>query len=501
MYQACFPGMRDGLKSGNEVPENGIWRTLANGFAGWLGRRMDASIPEEFSTDPERMRRSRLVTRFGFTGAFFGAVYAAFYLLIGHVWGAAIILFCSGAFAIAPLLLRRTKSPDLAGNVLACIHTTGFSALCLIEGGMQGHAIAWLVSVPLCALLLVGRRAATGWAVVALAVVGGMIGLDIAGKTPPLAYDPRWTHVVSAAGYLGLILIMFILGLVFESSRARALARMQEALASLAATNERLVHLNNEKNEFLGIAAHDLKNPLTVIAGSAELLTRTQDGSTVGRLSGNILRAATRMRNLIMNLLDVNAIEEGKFNSRVESCDLGALLELSVEQNRPAAVRKEIEIRVGVSEGCRARGDRAAILQILDNLISNALKYSPPKTTVHVHTMPEREHVLVSIRDEGPGINEEDQKKLFQKFSRLSARPTGGESSTGLGLAIVKRLAEAMSGTVRCHSAPGSGATFTLRLPAWSGKEPEEVGPLLLSGETRMVGGLIDPKRNDPSRN
>jgi two-component system sensor histidine kinase/response regulator len=154
-----------------------------------------------------------------------------------------------------------------------------------------------------------------------------------------------------------------------------------------------------------------------------------------------------------------------------------------------------------VSEGCRARGDRAAILQILDNLISNALKYSPPKTTVHVHTLPEREHVVVSVRDEGPGINEEDQKKLFQKFSRLSARPTGGESSTGLGLAIVKRLAEAMSGTVQCHSVPGSGATFSLRLPAWSEEEPEEDGLLLLTGETRMASRLVDPKRSDPSRN
>jgi signal transduction histidine kinase len=476
-------------------------RTVIGDFAGVTGRVADAPIPEDFSADPERLRRSRLVTRFGFTGAFFGAAYAAFYLSIGHVWGAGIILVCSAGFGIAPLLLRRTRSSDLAGNFLVCIQTMGFSGLRLIEGGMQGHAIAWLVSVPLCALLLVGRRAATGWAVVALAVVGGMIGLDMAGNTPPLAYDPRWNHVVSAAGYLGLILFMFILGLVFESGRARALARMQEALANLAATNERLVHLNNEKNEFLGIAAHDLKNPLTVIAGSAELLMRTQDQNIVSKLSGNILGAATRMRDLIMNLLDVNAIEEGKFSSRMECCDLGALLELSVEQNRPAVVRKGIEIRVGVSEGCRAKGDRAAILQILDNLISNALKYSPPKTTVHVHTLPERGHVVVSVRDEGPGINEEDRKKLFQKFSRLSARPTGGESSTGLGLAIVKRLAEAMSGTVQCHSAPGSGATFTLRLPAWSGKEPEEVGPLLLSGETRMVGGLVDPKRNDPSRN
>jgi signal transduction histidine kinase len=104
-------------------------------------------------------------------------------------------------------------------------------------------------------------------------------------------------------------------------------------------------------------------------------------------------------------------------------------------------------------------------LQILDNLVSNALKYSLPKSTVHIHTLAEGDRALVTVRDEGPGISESDQKKLFQKFTRLGPRPTGGESSTGLGLAIVKQLTEAMSGTIQCHSSPGAGSTFTLRLP------------------------------------
>ena len=102
------------------------------------------------------------------------------------------------------------------------------------------------------------------------------------------------------------------------------------------------------------------------------------------------------------------------------------------------------------------------------------MKYSPPGTTTHVHSLPEADYILVTVRDEGPGISEADQKKLFQKYTRLSARPTGGESSTGLGLAIVKRLAEAMSGTIQCHSAPGGGSTFTLRLPV--GSAPPRIG-------------------------
>ncbi|HEV2453339.1 MAG TPA: ATP-binding protein, partial [Verrucomicrobiae bacterium] len=162
----------------------------------------------------------------------------------------------------------------------------------------------------------------------------------------------------------------------------------------------------------------------------------------------------------------VNAIEQGKFVVKEESCDIRALIELSLEQNQTAARKKQIGFRAGISEGLWATADRAAVLQILDNLISNALKYSPPNTTVHVHALPEKEAIVINVRDEGPGISDADQKKLFQKFTRLTARPTGGEPSTGLGLAIVKKLAEAMSGSIHCVSTLGVGSTFILRLPA-----------------------------------
>ena len=250
---------------------------------------------------------------------------------------------------------------------------------------------------------------------------------------------------------------------------------MQDALAKLAESNERLVHLNKEKNEFLEIAAHDLKNPLTVILGSADLAGKLKDQNQVVKLLGNISGAAARMRDLIADLLDVDAIEQGRFTSKIEPCDLGEMVARSVENNQPAAVKKSINIRVGVSQGLWAKADPAATLQILDNLISNALKFSPPSTTIHVHTLPETNYILVAVRDEGPGISESDQKMMFRKFTRLSARPTGGESSTGLGLAIVKRLAEAMSGTVQCHSAPGAGSTFTVRLPICPPPPPANV--------------------------
>jgi len=173
-----------------------------------------------------------------------------------------------------------------------------------------------------------------------------------------------------------------------------------------------------------------------------------------------------RMQTLIKNLLDANAIEEGRFTSNIERCDLAELVHESVEHNQMSATRKEIAVHVEAPTGLFALADRNAAVQILDNLVSNALKYSAPRTAIRVRTESCGGWARVAVKDQGPGLSADDQKKLFQKFTRLTARPTGGESSNGLGLSIVKRLAEAMSGSVGCESVLGQGATFYVRLPS-----------------------------------
>jgi signal transduction histidine kinase len=435
---------------------------------------LDRQIPPEFFSDPEGTRRARLMTGFGVLGPSFGLLYTLFYIAIGHKWGAIIVFICSTCVALTPSLMRWKKSVEVAGNFFAMTLTLGFLSLCFVEGGQNGHAIAWLVSIPLCCFILLGERQAAWWVVISFFAAGIIVCLDLEGIKLTPTYDPKWQGLVSAAGYLGLVLFMFILGLIFERGRRTAFAKLEETLTKLAASNEHLLHLNNEKNELMGIAAHDLRNPLTVILGNAELMTITKDAKTLTKLCQNTRSVAIRMRDLIANLLDVNAIEQGKFVVKIERCNVQALIEQSLEHNQSAASKKQSVFKVGISEGLWAKADRAAVMQILDNLLSNALKYSPPNTTVHVHALPEKDFVVINVRDEGPGISEADQKKLFQKFTRLTARPTGGESSTGLGLAIVKKLAEAMLGSVQCHSVLGAGSTFTLRLPVSTEKgEPK----------------------------
>lgn len=427
-------------------------------------------IPPGCLDDPEIARRAQLIVGFGTLGGLFGLLYAVFYFLIGHYWGTGMIVFCTAGVALTPYLMRWTGSIRVAGHLFSLILILGFTGLCFVEGGLHGHAIAWLVSIPLCALLLVDRTAAARWALGSFSAAGMVMGIDLSGHKLPMTYDPRWHSVVSGAGYLGLIAFMFILGRIFEDGRARAFARMQATLRELASSNERLTHLNREKNEFMGIAAHDLKNPLSAIIMCADLLQMGVSPDKTAKMAGDIAAAGTRMRDLIKNLLDANAIEEGKFTSNIEQCDLGALAMQCVENNRVTASRKQIEIRYATAE-VFAKADKNATMQILDNLLSNAIKYSPPGSAVELQAGSDAALAWVSVKDSGPGLSEADQKKLFQKFTRLSARPTGGESSNGLGLSIVKRLAEAMSGSVRCQSVLSAGATFALHLPVWSEAE------------------------------
>lgn len=425
----------------------------------------------EWRADPELARRARLIVRFGFLGFFFGTAYAIFYLAIGHLWGAAIIILSSLGFGAMPWILRKSGRLALAGNGLAAIMTAGFAGLCCVEGGLHGHAVAWLASVPLCALLLVDGNAARVWVSICFIVCAAMIGAELAHIAIPNTYDPRWHSLVNSAGYLGLIVFMFVLGLIFENGRKRAFTRMQVALDQLATSHAELVILNREKTEFLAIAAHDLRNPLTTIVSYAQLLQSESSPEDVLTFSKAISAAGTRMRDLLKKLLDASAIEEGRFTCTIERCEVSDLITESLAHNRMHAEQKGIELVIETAADLAVRADHSTTVQVLDNLVSNAIKYSPLHTTVRVHVTPENGSVIIAVTDEGPGISVDDQKKLFRKFVRLSARPTAGESSTGLGLSIVRKLVEAMSGTIECRSELGRGSTFLLHLPAWDAAE------------------------------
>ncbi len=439
-------------------------------FSAWKIRwdaALDRFMPAQ--VDAEVRRRALFFIAFSLQGVVFGLLFAGFYLAIGHVWGALIVLVCTLALAGAPWIVR-AAGLEVAGNVYAFVLVAGFAALTAIEGGIYGHAVAWLAVVPLCACILVGQQMGRLWCGICLAVMGIFCALEFAGVRLPRLYPHQWENTITAAGYLSLALFMSTVGIFFERGRRVSLQKLNHALDALSDANGRLNELDRERRAFLGMAAHDLRSPLNSIMGFARLL---QDfgapGDEMQRDSlARIHSSGAQMRDLLDRLLSVQAIEDGKLRLKLEECDLVALAGTILENHRPTASAKSIVLVFKPCDGpVTVEADANATIQILDNLLSNAIKFSPlgrPVTLRVVSSNGSADHASVEVQDAGPGLSAEDQRNLYGKFVRLSARPTGGESSSGLGLSIVKRLAEAMNGRLECRSKLGEGATFALTL-------------------------------------
>jgi signal transduction histidine kinase len=233
--------------------------------------------------------------------------------------------------------------------------------------------------------------------------------------------------------------------------------------------NRQLEDLNRLKNEFMGMAAHDVRNPLTSVLACGDLIdaiVETAPPEKIRYINGQIAASARRINAIITNLLDVNAIDSGQRRLEIVPHDLNAIVERVVQQNSHKARTKNIEIQfTPESHPLTCMLDEGAAEQVLDNVISNAVKYSPPDRRVFVRLGLREGYVRIEVQDEGPGISAEDQTKMYGKFSRLSAKPTAGEPSTGLGLWIVKELTEAMQGTITCRSQLGHGTTFVIEWP------------------------------------
>lgn len=244
------------------------------------------------------------------------------------------------------------------------------------------------------------------------------------------------------------------------------ISRLQQDLEK---RNRELEDLNRLKNEFMGMAAHDVRNPLASVLACAELIETIVDTSPPAKtkmLIGQISMSARRINAIITNLLDVNAIDSGQRRLQLAPCAVQPVVERVVGQNSHKARAKDIELVLEPSDApLTGVVDETAAEQVLDNLVSNAVKYSPSGTRVTVRLLSGEDCVAVAVQDQGPGIPVEDQEKMYGKFCRLTPKPTAGEPSTGLGLWIVKELTESMKGRIMCESEVGKGTTFTVLWP------------------------------------
>jgi len=238
----------------------------------------------------------------------------------------------------------------------------------------------------------------------------------------------------------------------------------------LTRKNIELARLNELKNKFLGMAAHDLRNPIGVIMGFSDFLM--EDMETVMsedqiQMLITIQHSSEFMLHLLEDLLDITAIESGKLVLELQKADLVSLVRKNANLNGIIATKKNINIQIEVPGFIpEVKIDVNKIEQVMNNLISNAIKYSMPGTLIKVNISCENDLIIVAVKDQGQGIPADEIEKLFKPFQRTSVRATAGEKSTGLGLSIVRNIVLGHGGNIWVESKLGEGSTFSFSIPA-----------------------------------
>jgi len=232
--------------------------------------------------------------------------------------------------------------------------------------------------------------------------------------------------------------------------------------------NVNLKELNDEKNDVISIVSHDLKAPLNRVFALSNLIYLSSDNLTEDQLDYiNKMNIVVRDGlDLIRNLLDIRAIEFKGVQMNLVEVNITVLVRNQVKSYTSYSNKKEQSIDIIEPSGpYKITSDKQYLNRIFDNLISNAVKFSPVNSTITIQIKLTDDAFIFEIHDEGPGISLEDQSRLFKKYEVLHAMPTGGESSTGLGLSITKTLVEFLNGKIYYKNKEGIGATFVVELP------------------------------------
>ena len=266
------------------------------------------------------------------------------------------------------------------------------------------------------------------------------------------------------------------------SDRRRAAAERERLVEELEAQNDRLRELDRLKDEFVALVSHELRTPLTSIRGYLELVLDGEAGDLTDeqrQFLGVVERNAHRLLALVGDLLFLAQIEAGKLSLELGAVDLASIAAETVETARPLAEEKGVTVTLASGPLPLLAGDRGRLAQLLDNLVSNGVKFTPPGGRVDVRVRGEQANAVVEVRDTGMGIPASEQQHLFERFFRTTKATEQAIPGTGLGLAISKAIVEAHGGQIAVASEEGKGSTFRVALPIRQAQpsvaEPEQV--------------------------
>ncbi|MBT6432604.1 MAG: HAMP domain-containing histidine kinase [Deltaproteobacteria bacterium] len=449
--------------------------------------------------DEEALRRARTIVVFSWLFVPMVPIAWTVYSWLGweHLIGP--VVWWGVITCLVPFLMRLTGSLNVAAFVSLLHFSTTVLMVSCFTGGWNSPVLWWVVPLPFIAGSVAGSRGAIGWTLIAAGIVMVQWWLTPNGwvvELPTTASDMRINNIATLCAMLCVVLMAF---LYTEYLRFDALNRLKQVNVAMRAARDQAqnslkrvagskrradaalsfaeksaaesAESNRVKSEILRMTAHDLRGPLSEMTGLARLALDDdgEPGITKEEALELILKSSDHMRELLESLLDLNKLETGQMVPKAVALDTGMIHQNVLEEFYGRARAKHIQLEcIAPERPHELWTDLIMLRQILQNLISNAIKYSSRGSVVYFEIHTGFDEVEFVVRDEGQGMTPEDMTNLYKPFARLSARPTANESSVGVGLSIVKGLVDVLGGQILCQSQLGAGTTFRVILPIGS---------------------------------
>lgn len=423
--------------------------------------------------DPSEYKKTRLFVRASLLTSLFSNSYIWLSIYFEYYLAVKLMIFNVVGFLVLSLLAK-TKIPiKVLGHMYVFVGGFAVIVLTYYSGGIWSAVYPWIISIPVLALLVVDKTAGILWGSLSFGVMVWMGVLAIEGVELPLGYNTSMKTEWFVTVVPGLLLIIMVVSMVFESTQTKALKDLEdqnkvleEQKGTIQAQSEDLQKLIDEKDHIIRILAHDLKNPLANITTISNILKEEDEINQQKKFIAMIEQVSAKAQGLVDSVLKMAILEQGAIQLHLENLDLVDVVKEAVQELEEQAKRKSIAISFNTEmEGCMVEADKTYLVLIFENLISNAIKFSEKKTKIEISVKSLDDKVRILVMDEGPGVKPEEEELLFGQFAKLSARPTGEESSTGLGLSLVKKYVEQINGTIWYDGEASKGATFIVELP------------------------------------
>ncbi len=420
----------------------------------FINNYLDSLIPDRFKITYELKTKVRGVL---FTQFLFGTVLSIvglFYWINDHVLHELVLNTGLGLFLIVLVFfINRFNRYESYVNLILTLGYIDLAFFTIKAGGVYADAPFWFALLIAISVFYTNTRYAIFWITTVVFFISSLFYLQINGlglEHIPVSYTKKATTIFSY--YVLLIAIAF--------SYTRINKRKNKHHLETIAKHKRLL---KERDDLMSIIAHDMKSPSRRIEG----LISVFDTKNLTQDQKEILKRLNTTANEGKQLID-DLLEAKSFNTQltIEKVSLNELISDLKIGFLPLSNKKDIRIITrGLRSKIKIETSKSDIKRILDNLLSNAIKFSLNDTRIEIICVQNSSHTSISIQDQGPGFTEQDEKKMYNMFQKLSARPTGGESSSGLGLSIVKNLTDLLKGKIKYVTEVNKGTTFTLVLP------------------------------------